>query len=63
MLVSSGADGKVKLWDLRNQKLVGERTTHLRKYDEAVTDVKFVQRSEKILSVGADGCLIIDKIF
>lgn len=62
-LATSGADGKVKLWDLRNEKMVGEKVTHLKKYGEAVTDVKFMNGNDKLLSVGADGCLIIDKIF
>ena len=57
-LISSSHDGSVKVWDLRNWKLVGDLTSaHSKKFDEGAMCLASHSHAPFFASGGAD-CLI-----
>ncbi|EGR31914.1 hypothetical protein IMG5_099940 [Ichthyophthirius multifiliis] len=52
---STGHDGFIKTWDLRQYKCVSEIKAHQNKYDEAVHSIIINQNYNYIASCGADG--------
>lgn len=61
-VASTGHDGFLKLWDLRNETLYAERKCHQKKMDEIITNVKILGKENIVLTSGADGELIFHKI-
>lgn len=59
LVVTAGSDLSVRLWDLRNFKILTDLKAHLPKDDDSIFEIKFDPSSKLIASCGADGALKI----
>ena len=59
LMVTAGSDSSVRLWDLRNLKILDEVKAHRRKDDDSIFEIRFDPSSKLVASCGADGALKI----
>ena len=58
-LATGGADQRVCIWDAANSALLAEGVGH----SGSITSVTFSPDSKQMVSVGADGCILVWNVF
>lgn len=59
LFVTAGADSSIRIWDLRNLRILDELKGHRKKNDDSIFEVRFDPMMKVIGSCGAEGALKI----